>query len=117
MLATNDTSTGILRVPSAGGDFEVLTTPDTASGEQDHYFPSLLPNARGVLFTIRRAGGRQVAVLDLKTDQRKTLIQSGSQADNVDSGHLIYADGGALWGRALRPFEFAGSRRSHAARR
>ena len=29
VLATSDTSTGILRVPSGGGDVEVLTTPDT----------------------------------------------------------------------------------------
>ena len=38
-----------------------------------------------------------MAVLDLKTGQRRTLIRSGSQAEYVETGHLIYTDGGALW--------------------
>jgi serine/threonine-protein kinase len=98
VFATSDLSTGLLRVPAGGGEPVVLTKPDTASGERDHYFPSVLPGARGVLFTIATAGGnRQVAVLDLKTGQRTTLIRSGSQAQYVETGHLVYADGGALW--------------------
>jgi serine/threonine-protein kinase len=98
VFATSDLSTGLLRVPAGGGEPVVLTKPDTARGERDHYFPSVLPGARGVLFTIATAGGnRQVAVLDLKTGQRTTLIRSGSQAQYVETGHLVYADGGALW--------------------
>jgi hypothetical protein len=38
-----------------------------------------------------------VAVLDLKTGQRRTLIQSGSQAEYVETGHLVYTDAGTLW--------------------
>ena len=99
VFATSDPSTGLLRVPASGGEPEVLTKPDTASGEQDHYFPSVLPGGRGVLFTITAGGvaDRQVAVLDLKTGQRRTLIRSGSQAEYVETGHLIYTDGGTLW--------------------
>ena len=99
VFATSDTATGILRVPASGGEPEVLTTPDTAKGERDHYFPSWLPGSRGVVFTVTAGSvtDRQVAVLDLKTGQRKTLIRSGSQAEYVDTGHLIYTVGGALW--------------------
>ncbi len=99
VFATSDLSTGLLRVPASGGEPEVLTKPDTARGEQDHYFASVLPGGRGVLFTITAGGvgDRQVAVLDLKTGQRRTLIRSGSQAEYVETGHLIYTDGGALW--------------------
>jgi Tol biopolymer transport system component len=99
VFATSDPSTGLLRVRASGGEPEVLTKPDPARGERDHYFPSVLPGARGVLFTITAGGvaDRQVAVLDLKTGQRRTLIRSGSQAEYVESGHLIYTDGGALW--------------------
>ena len=100
VFATSDLSTGLLRVPASGGEPEVLTKPDTARGERDHYFPSVLPGARGVLFTISAGGGvadRQVAVLDLKTGRRRTLIRSGSQAEYVETGHLIYTDGGTLW--------------------
>ena len=44
-------------MPAGGGEPEVLTKPDPAKGERDHYFPSVLPGGRGVLFTIT-AGGR-----------------------------------------------------------
>ena len=99
VFATSDLSTGLLRVAASGGEPEVLTRPDAAKGERDHYFPSVLPGARGVLFTITAGdvADRQVAVLDLKTGQRRTLIRSGSQAEYVETGHLVYTDGGALW--------------------
>jgi len=98
VFATSDTSTGLLRVAASGGETTALTTPDAAQGERDHYFPSMLPGARGVLFTIVKGEKeQQVAVLDLQTNRRKTLIRSGSQAEYVETGHLIYADAGTLW--------------------
>jgi serine/threonine-protein kinase len=98
LFATSDPSTGIMRVRAGGGEPEILTKPDAASGELDHYFPAPLPGDRGVLFTIAGRGlSRQVAVLDLKTGHRKTLLRSGSHAQYVDTGHVVYADGGALW--------------------
>ena len=55
------------------------------------------------MFTIAmadQADSPQVAVLDLKTGQRKTLIRGGSDAQYVETGHLIFAAAGAL--RAVR---------------
>jgi serine/threonine-protein kinase len=104
VFATNDLSTGLLRVPAAGGEPKVLTKPDPANGEQDHLFPSMLPGSRAVLFTIAPADGitdnSQVAVLDLTTGQRKTLIRGGSHAQYVDPGYVVYAVSGSL--RAVR---------------
>jgi len=98
VFATSELSTGLLRVPAGGGEATVLTTPDQAKGERGHYFPSVLPGGHGVLFTIVKDKlDHQVAVLDLQTNQRKTLIRSGSQAEYVETGHLIYADAGTLW--------------------
>jgi len=99
VFATNDTSTGLLRVAAGGGEPTVLTKVDPAKDEVDHYFPSVLPGARGVLFTTvgKRQTNLQVAVLDLKTGERKTLIRAGSQAEYIETGHLIYADAGTLW--------------------
>jgi hypothetical protein len=97
------TNIGLLRVPAAGGEPAVLTIPDTAHGEQNHLFPSVLPGGRAVLFTITSPGpseNAQVAVLDLTTGQRKTLIRGGSQADYVEPGYLVYAVAGTL--RAVR---------------
>jgi hypothetical protein len=90
------------------------TTPDLTKGaEEDHLFPSVLPGSQSVLFTIapvaaRWGAGRlsgsganvRVEVLDLKTGQRRTLIRGASQAEYVDTGHLIYNAAGTL--RAVR---------------
>ncbi len=103
IFATSDTSTGLLRVSAAGGEPKVLSTPDSARGELDHLFPSVLPNGRAVLFTITASGPietAQVAVLDLTTGHYKTLIHGGSQAEYVEPGYLVYAVAGTL--RAVR---------------
>jgi serine/threonine-protein kinase len=99
----------------AGGDPKVLTRPEAGKDaaqppavgttpEGDHLFPSLLPGGRGVLFTIW--GGSpdtsEIAVLDLKSGQRKTLLRGGTSAEYVSTGHLVYAVAGAL--RAV-PFD------------
>ena len=65
----------------------------------------MLPRGRGVLFTIAiatagQADSSQVAVLDLKTGQRKILIRGGGDAQYVETGHLIFAAAGTL--RAVR---------------
>jgi hypothetical protein len=38
-FATDDTNSGLLSIPAAGGEATVLTTPDSAHGELDHVFP------------------------------------------------------------------------------
>jgi eukaryotic-like serine/threonine-protein kinase len=110
VFATNDPRTGLWRVSADGGEPKALTMPDAAQRGSDHGFPSVLPGGRGVLFTITAAGSAdnaEVAVLDLKTGQRKTLVRGGSQAEYVDpsggtgqAGYLIYAAAGTL--RAVR---------------
>ncbi len=114
VFATSDTSTGIMRVAAGGGEPEVLTRPDRAAGELDHFYPSLLPGGRGVLFTVtgRAAQGlaTSVAVLDQQTGQQRTVLRDASQAQYVSSGHLVYAAAGAAVGRALRS-RGAGDRR------
>ena len=98
VFATSDRSTGLLRVGASGGEPEVLTRPDTAKDEIDHFYPSLLPGGRAILFTIiGRSGVRRVAAFDLESRQQKTLLPSGAQAQYVETGHLVYADAGALW--------------------
>ena len=104
IFATNDRATGLLSVGAGGGEPKILTTPDTAHGEADHVFPFVLPGGRAVLFTIQMQGqsvdNAQIAVLDLKTGQKKTLIRGGSDARYVDTGHLIYGVAGTI--RAVR---------------
>jgi serine/threonine-protein kinase len=110
VFATVDPRTGLWRVSADGGEPTPLTTPDATEPGSDHAFPSVLPGGRAVLFTSMAAGqtdSADVAVLDLNTGLRKTLIRGGSQAEYVDpsggtdqAGYLIYAAAGAL--RAVR---------------
>ena len=108
VFATDDSSTGLWRVSADGGEPTVLTRPDATRQENDHLFPSVLPNGRGVLFTIAAAGqtDTQLGVLDLETGQWKTIVRGGTQAEYVASpgpfnglrpaGHLVYASAGSL---------------------
>jgi serine/threonine protein kinase len=100
IFATNELSSGLLMVSGAGGDPRVLTKPPPG---EDHYQPSLLPDDRGVLFTIHRPGSTeagQIAVLDLETGEHRVVLRGGSHAEYVSTGHLVYAVGGTL--RAVR---------------
>jgi eukaryotic-like serine/threonine-protein kinase len=102
-FATSGPSAGLWRVSADGGEPAVLTTPERAQHEGNHAFPSVLPGGRSILFTIAATGSADsvhVAVLDLKTGQRKTLIRGGGDAQYVETGHLIFAAAGAL--RAVR---------------
>ena len=101
VFATDDPGTGLWRVSADGGEPAVLTRPDAAQQESDHAFPSVLPGGRGVLFTITAAGradNAQVAILDLRTGRRKTLVRGGGQAEYIEpsrgSGQVSFADPG-----------------------
>jgi Tol biopolymer transport system component len=103
VFATGNSGTGLFRVAAAGGAPTVLTTPDAAHAEDAHLFPSILPNGRAVLFTIRSSNSgaaTQVAMRDLTTGHTTTLIREGSQAEYVAPGFLVYAVAGTL--RAVR---------------
>lgn len=105
IFGTNDSKTGLQRVPAAGGDTEILTTPDTTRDEADHLYPELLPGERTVLFTIKNTEGpdrSQIALLDLETGKYRVLIHGGSYARYSESGHIVYGVAGTL--RAV-PFD------------
>src|SRR6185295_11889700 len=88
---------GLQRVAAAGGKPEVLTTPAGADGEFDHLWPSFLPDGAHVLFTIQRVDGTSdIAVLSLDTRTWRVVQKDGHAARYVSSGHLVYANNGAL---------------------
>ena len=86
---------------------EVLT--HTVVGETSHLWPEVLPDNRGILFTIsKQTGGldaSQIAVFDLRTRKQKILLRGGSAAryfvnpaapPGRPSGYLVYVAGGML---------------------
>lgn len=95
---------GLQRIPASGGEPEEVTRLDEASGEVGHFLPQALPGAKALLFTAvryKRSGtkdwGRaRIYVHSLETGERKLLIEGGSDARYVPSGHLVFARQGRL---------------------
>jgi serine/threonine-protein kinase len=103
VFATNDTNTGLLSVSSDGGEPAPLTKPDPAKGEQDHWMPSFSPDGRVIFFTVSSENGAdsaQVAALDLRTGERKTLIRGGSDAVYVEAPGRSQEDAFLVYGYA-----------------
>ena len=93
-------SSGVLSVPSAGGEPAAITT--LAPGETSHRDPDLLPGGRAILFTVfygdptRQSGANflrqsRVVVRSLDSGEQRTLIEGASFARYVPSGHIVYA--------------------------
>jgi serine/threonine-protein kinase len=82
---------GLLRVAATGGAPEPLTTRDQNIDNGNLSWPQFLPNGRGLLATVRVAGGATsvLAVLSLETREWRRL-GPGSQAQYLPSGHLLY---------------------------
>ena len=92
---------GLMRISSAGGTPQTLTTPDAKQRELSHRWPLVLPGNKAVLFTIQLAtqgsyDDAHIAVLSLQTGKWTRLIEGGSYARYVPSGHIVYAHAGSL---------------------
>jgi serine/threonine-protein kinase len=92
---------GILRVSPDGGSVERIIT--AGPGELMHR-PQMLPDRRTVLFTLANdVGGddrwdrAQIVAQSLVDGTRHTLIEGGSDAWYVQTGHLLYAARGIMY--------------------
>jgi serine/threonine-protein kinase len=80
-----------------GGTPALLSKPDKEG--QEHWLPSLVPGGRYVLFTLAvrgRADLAEIAVLDLKGGEWRSLIRGG-HAEYVSTGHMAYLSAGVLY--------------------
>src|SRR3989441_564677 len=96
--AFND-NVGLLRVEAKpGARPRWFTTLDAARGENDHAWPDVLPNGKGVLFTVRFRGkngarGRislSIAVADIPSGKHRVIVDDAMYARYTTSGHLLY---------------------------
>jgi len=91
---------GIMRVADSGGKPEVIVRVD--SGEIAHG-PQLLPDDETLLFTLVTSTGAdrwdkgRIVVQSLKSGERKTVINGGSDARYLPTGHIVYALGGVIF--------------------
>jgi serine/threonine-protein kinase len=101
IFATGEPSTGLQRVAVDGGEVTVLTKPDRSRGEDDHIWPEALPDGSGVLFTITSQSGglenARIGFLDLASRRITVLPFPGTHARYVQSGHIIFGSGRALY--------------------
>ena len=88
---------GILQVSEDGGEPEVLLAVDPESGALVQS-PQILPDGRTVLFTLARNNWTQAQVVaqSLDTGERRVLVEDGSDARYLATGHLVYASDGNL---------------------
>src|SRR6266508_3518802 len=103
---------GIVRVPAAGGKPEVVVN---VNAEELADGPRMLPDGEHLLFTLARGGvgginstvdrwdRASIVVQSLKTGERKTLIEGGSDGRYVSTGHIFYALGGVVFGVRFDP--------------
>ena len=106
---------GIMRVSENGGKSEVLVP---AVDQEVLHGPQLLPDGEHLLFTVARDTGLErwdkarIVVQSLKSGQRTTVIDGGSDARYVSTGHLLYAVGGTVFGIAFdaRRMQVTGAR-------
>ncbi|MBI4458551.1 MAG: serine/threonine-protein kinase [Acidobacteria bacterium] len=101
------TTSAIWQVSASGGTPQVLTTLDSGKGEESHRWPELLPGGKAVLFTVGPEGGRadaEIVVQRLDTGERRVLVQGGTYAHYLPTGHLVYLRQGTLM---AVPFDLA----------
>jgi serine/threonine-protein kinase len=98
---------GIMRVSPSSGKPEVLAAiqpPEQAAA------PEILPDGDSLLFTVASGStaGRdfwdtaRIVVQSLKTGERRTLIEGGSDAHYLQTGHILYFIEGVMF---ARPFD------------
>jgi Tol biopolymer transport system component len=99
VVAPHQTS-GLFRVPAAGGTLVPLTRLDESADEASHRWPQVLPGGTHVLYTVAVEDGTydeaRVEVVSLATGERKRLLERGAHARYVPSGHLVFVRGGRL---------------------
>jgi Tol biopolymer transport system component len=83
---------GIMRVPASGGQPETLVR---VVGDEVAHGPQMLPGGQTVLFTLATGTGSdrwdkaRIVVQSPGSNERKTLIEGGSDARYLASGHIV----------------------------
>jgi serine/threonine-protein kinase len=95
---------GLARVSEDGGEPVVLAAPAPGSREVSYGWPDLLPDGRAVLYTATGVARSDIAVLDLATGRRHTVIESAAFGRYSPTGHLVFERRGRL---EAAPFSLA----------
>jgi serine/threonine-protein kinase len=98
IVAALSHTTGLSRIPGAGGDPRPLTK--LGPGEQTHRWPQVLPGGKAVLFTaspsISGVENANILAADLKTGESKLVVRGGYYGRYLPGGYLLYIHEGVL---------------------
>ena len=95
ILFSPDSTTGLMRVPAAGGAPKPATTLDMARGETTHRWVSFLPDGRHFLYmagshtTGTKSESNAIYVGALDSNERTLLLHARSNVVYA-SGHILY---------------------------
>jgi eukaryotic-like serine/threonine-protein kinase len=90
-------SPGLLQVAAGGGTPVAATTPNKQAGETGHAWPSFLPDAKALLYTVDTATGSRIVVRVPATGEQRDLGLAGGERPNyASSGYLVYSQEGTL---------------------
>ena len=104
IVYTASYTSGLWRVPAAGGTPLMLTEPDS-SRELGHFWPQLLPDERHLLFTNFSTPRERakIEVYSLDSGERKTIVEGAVFGRYVPTGHLIYVQAETLMAAPFDP--------------
>ncbi len=90
---------GLRRVSADGGEATLITKIDRANSELSHEDPHVLPGGKALLYSAWIGGHsdtNRIAVVSLETGVQRVLIEGGSHARYIPTGHVVYARDGVL---------------------
>jgi Tol biopolymer transport system component len=97
----------LMQVMTSGGTPIQLTTGlklAVGEGEHSHVWPQILPGDKIILFTIwHNSEDMRIVAYSLETGERRTLIDPGSHAYYIKTGHIVYAWKGDLLAVPFNP--------------
>jgi len=103
---------GISQVSASGGQASVLLSIDSKT--ESAHGPQMLPGGKAVLFTLASSmtpqpniaafwDNAQIVIQSIDSGDRKVIVQGGSDARYVSTGHLLYVRQGTLFAVAFDP--------------
>ena len=91
---------GLFKVPASGGTPQEVTKLNRSKGEISHRWPQILPDSKGLLFTVWTGPGseeRTVETLVLVTGERRIVSRSANTGRYIAPGYIVYSQGGSLF--------------------
>ena len=108
-------NSGLLQISADGNELREVSKLDSSNKESSHGWPQFLPGGEAIIFTIEKDGETfdkaSIVAQVLETGQRKVLIEGGTFAQYVPTGHLLYARSNTLLAVSFNPerMEVSGS--------